>query len=47
MNDDDDFHFDPIAGEPPSSPTADLDGTKQFFQLVQEFMIEYTASAQV
>ena len=47
MNDDD-FHFDHVGGSPLRSPAPeDLDESKQFFQLVQQFMAEYTASAQV
>lgn len=46
MNDDD-FQFDGIAGSPSHSPHSDLDESKQFFHLVQQFMAEYTASAQV
>jgi hypothetical protein len=48
MNDDD-FLGDNMLGSPGGSPVRnlELDESKQFFELVQQFMTEYTASAKV
>lgn len=46
---DDDFHGDHMMVSPGGNPLRDreLDESKQFFELVQQFMAEYTASAKV
>ena len=43
----DDFRADLPPDIGVSSPTKELDESKQFFELVQQFMAEYTASAKV
>lgn len=44
----DDFHFEnPSSPLAVSSPNRDQDESKEFFELVQQFMAEYTASAKV
>lgn len=41
----DEFHFEP--NESGNNAERELDESKEFFELVQQFMAEYTASAKV